>query len=150
MQTEGFLAPETPGEVHETFASLAPVAREVTRAVARASSADTEGYRERVGDSVVETAHEALFGSLLIVWTADRETFEQWCDRPANAPLDVRVEGGDHVENIAWHVAPATDHVIAATYEDQREAAVSTVRRIAWGRIYRELITREDSANFEP
>ena len=38
----------------------------------------------------------------------------------------------------SWNVAPAAGRAVAATFQDEPEAAVSTVRRTAFNRIYRE------------
>lgn len=139
MQREGLLAPETDEEARVAFAELAPAAQEVTRSVALTIGIDRDEYRDTVDEAVVRTAHEVLFGSLLRVRTADRNTFDEWVESEA-AGLDVIVEGGENVSNVAWHVAQLADRVLAATYESERQAAIATLRRIAWGRIYRDRV----------
>lgn len=140
MRTQGFLEPETETAAREAFEQLRSPASEVTRAVARAMDLEGDDYRDHVDETVVGAAHEALFGSLLTVRTADRETFEAWRDRQDNAEYSVTMEGSEHVANVAWHAAPMVERVFAATYENERAAAVATLRRLAWGRIYRDRV----------
>jgi hypothetical protein len=52
----------------------------------------------------------------------------------------VHVEGSDNVDNVAWHVAPAAETVVAATYQQKEEAAIATLQRIAFGRVYRDIV----------
>ena len=146
MRIDGFLTPESAPAAHDAYEALAVPARDVTRAVVMAMDIEGDDYRQLVDESVTGAAQEAMFGSLLEVRTADREAFDHWCDRPDNAELTVTMEGSEHVANIAWHEAPSVDRVIAATYESQREAAVSTLRRLAWGRIYRDMVSDNESA----
>lgn len=145
MRTEGFLAPETDDEARAIYEDLGPAAQEVTRAVALAIGLDADEYRESVDEEVIGTTREALFGSLLAVRTGDREAFDDWLESPEAADLDVTVEGSENVAHVAWHAAPVADRVLAATYADERAAAIATLRRMAWGRIYRERLLDEDS-----
>lgn len=136
MRTVGFLSPETLDEAQSSFEELGVPARELTREIAVAMGFNTEEYGERVTEDVVHTAREALFGSLLLVLTGERSEFDTWLNQPKHADFDVTIEGSERVVNIAWHPAPMDDRVIAATYENEREAAISTLRRIAWGSVY--------------
>ena len=146
MRIDGFLTPESARAAQEAYAALAVPARDVTRAVVMAMDIEVDDYHDLVEETVIDAAREAQFGSLLEVRTADREAFDEWCDRPEHAELTVTVEGSEQVANVAWHVAPSVGRVIAATYESQREAAVSTLRRLAWGRIYRDMVSNRESA----
>lgn len=139
MQTDGFLAPETPEAVRADYESLGPVAQTVVKETARSMAFDREEYRDRVTSDVVETARDALFASLLVVHTGSREAFDDWLEAEAD-DCTVEVEGSDQVDNVAWHLVPFTETVVAATYQHERDAAVGTLRRIAFGRVYRETL----------
>jgi hypothetical protein len=138
METDGVLEPETEAAVREAYDGVVPAAREVVRESTRAMGFDRDEYDERVTPAVVETAHDALFASLLVVHRGSRAEFEAWCDdRPE---LERVEEGSPDVANVAWHPAPAVDVVAAATYQNEPDAAASTVRRQAFGRFYRDLL----------
>jgi hypothetical protein len=125
-------------------AAVGGPAREVVREVARAMGFDGGEYRERVTGDVVETARDALFAALLVVYRGDRAAFDDWCaDRPALTPA---VAGSDDVANVAWHPAPVADRVVAATYQNEPGAAASAVRRQAFGRVYRPLFDADADA----
>jgi len=98
---------------------------------------DRAEYDERVDADVVETARDALFASLLRVRVADRETFEAWRE---GYDGEVHVSGSDHVDRVVWHVAPVAEAAVAATFQDERRAAVATLRRQAFGRLYDDLL----------
>jgi len=152
MHAEGQLAPESTAEARQQYAELAGAARTVTRETAKAMGFDREEYAERVTDEVRSTARNALFASLLRVRVGDREAFEAW---RAGFDGDVRVMGSDDVPNVAWHVIPfgadgppdraagdedVTPVAVAATFQDEPEAAKATLRRTVFGRIYRDVI----------
>jgi hypothetical protein len=137
METEGVFDPATLADAREAYESVGPAAQTVVRETASAMDFDREEYRERVTSDVVETARDALFASLLVVHVGDREAFEDW---RADADVDVTLLGSDEVENVVWHVAPAVDAAVAATYQDERDAAVATCRRQAFGRLYRDAL----------
>ncbi len=137
METEGLFAPETAAEARAQFETLAPAAGEVVRAVAKGMAFDTEEYSERVTDDVVETAREALYASLLEVHISDRETYEHWCDEHDCKPVEV---GGQNVDRVVWHAAPFAETAVAATFQNERDAAVATLRRQAFGRLYRDVL----------
>ncbi|WP_350355404.1 DUF5809 family protein [Haloglomus halophilum] len=152
MHTEGQLAPESATEARRSYAELAGAARTVTRETAKAMGFDREEYAERVTDDVRSTARDALFASLLEVRVGDREAFEAW---RADFDGDVRVMGSNDVPNVAWHVVPfgadgpptraagdesVTAVAVAATFQDEPTAAMATLRRTVFGRVYRDVI----------
>jgi len=69
---------------------------------------------------------------------ADRAAFDAWRD---SYDGEVRVAGGDAVDSAAWHVSPAAGRAVAATFQDEADAAVGTVRRMAFNRLYRDRLT---------
>ena len=135
MRTEGTLAPESWSAAHERYEELGPTARTVVREVAKAMEFGREEYDERVTSEVTETARQAIFAEQLAVRVDDAEVFEAW---RAETDHEVRVVGHDAVDRVAWHAAPAAGRAVAATFQNEPEAAVSTVRRAAFNRIYRE------------
>jgi hypothetical protein len=137
MDTEGLFVPETREEARDQYETLAPAAGEVVRAVARKMTFDDEEYDERVTGEVVDTAREALYASLLEVHVGTREEYEKWCDDHDCDPIEV---GSENVDNVVWHAAPFAETVVAATFQDKREAAIGTLRRQAFGRIYSEVL----------
>jgi hypothetical protein len=141
METEGLFAPETEAEARERFDLLAPAASEVVRAVAKGMAFDSEEYDERVTGEVVETAREALYASLLEVHVGDRETYEEWCDDHDCKAIEM---GSPNVDRVVWHAAPFAGTAVAATFQEERDAAVATLRRQAFGRLYSDVL--EDTA----
>ena len=140
MRTEGVFAPETPDEARGEYETVGPAAQTVVRETTKAMSFDREEYDERVTGDVVETARDALFASLLRVRVGDREEYEAWCaDRPE---YDVREAGSEHVDRVVWHGAPFAETAVAATFQEKERAAVATLRRQAFGRIYRDRLER--------
>ena len=142
MQTEGVFAPETERDAHEAYESVGPAARTVVREVTRAMEFDREEYGRRVTGEVVETARDALFASLLRVYVGDREAFDAW--RADHPDYEVVETGSGNVDGVVWHPAPFADTAVAATFHDEREAAVATLRRQAFGRLYRERFAAGD------
>ncbi|MGB9964210.1 DUF5809 family protein [Halobacterium sp. CBA1126] len=133
-ETRGVLAPETESEVRERFEGVGPAAQTVTREVARAMELSKEEYEERVTGEVVGAAREAMFASLLQVEVGDYEEFEAAkADRP---DVDVRENGSSEVENAAWHYVPFADALVATTFQNEPDAAVATLRRIAFSEFY--------------
>jgi hypothetical protein len=139
METRGVLAPETAGEARETYQELDSTAETVVRATAKSMEFDGDEYGERVTEGVVAAAHEALFASLLAVQVGSRAEFEAWC--ADHEGFEVVEEGAETVDSVAWHAAPAADVAVAATFQAEPDAAVSAARRIAFGRVYRDLVT---------
>ena len=135
MRTEGTFAPETWDEARSRYESVGSTAQTVVREVAKSMDFDREEYDERVTGDVVETARQAIFAEQLAVHVDDAEGFEAWRD---DYPHDVRVAGSDNVDRVAWHPAPFAGTAVAATFQNEPEAAVATTRRMAFNRIYRE------------
>jgi hypothetical protein len=137
MDTEGLFAPETAADARERYEAVGPAAQTVVKETTRAMAFDNEEYDQRVTGEVVETARDALFASLLEVHVGTREEFEDW---RADADVPVREVGSENVDNVVWHVAPFAEAAVAATFHEKRRAAVDTLRRQAFGRIYREVV----------
>ncbi|MFT4922166.1 MAG: hypothetical protein ACI8XM_001379 [Haloarculaceae archaeon] len=137
MDTEGLFDPETKAEARKRYEQLGPTAQVVVRETAKAMDFDTEEYDSRVTGDVVETARDALFASMLAVSVGTREEYEEWRAETDHAVTEV---GSEHVEHAVWHAPPFADEAVAATFQDERRAAVDTLRRQAFGRLYREVV----------
>jgi hypothetical protein len=152
MHAEGQLSPASATAARREYADLAGAARTVTRETAKAMGFDREEYADRVDDDVRATVRDALFASLLEVRVGDRDEFEEW---RAGFDGDLRVMGSDEVDNVTWHVVPfgadgpptrgaddgdVTPVAVAATFQDEPDAAVATLRRSVFGRVYRDVI----------
>lgn len=140
MDTEGVLAPTSVAETRGAYEALGPAAQTVVREVAKAMAFDEAEYDERVTPEVVDTARDALFASLLEVAVGTDGEFASW-----RAGFDgaVHVAGSDEVDRVVWHAAPFAGQAVAATFHEERAAAVATLRRQAFGRIYREVLEGE-------
>jgi hypothetical protein len=138
MDREGVFSPETVGEVRQYYEAVGPAAQTVVREITRGMSFDSAEYDRRVDGAVVERARDALFASLLEVHVGTTTEFDAW--RETHPAYDVTQTGSVNVDNVAWHVAPTTDTVVATTFQEERGAAVATLRRQAWGEIYRDLV----------
>lgn len=136
MHVEGTFAPDSVEVARDRYDALGPVAQTVVREVAAAMAFDREEYDERVTPEVIETAREALFASLLHVQVGDRTEFEAW---RADFNGEVSVIGSEQVDHVVWHAAP-DGRAVAATFQDEPDAAVGTLRRQAFGRVYQELV----------
>ena len=136
METTGQFSFTSVEEARETYESVGPAAQTVVREVARAMAFDREEYDDRVTSEVVETARDALFASLLEVQVGSREAFEDWREAYDG---EVTVTGHESVDRVVWHVGP-TGEAVAATFQNEEEAAVATLRRQAFGRLYRDLV----------
>ncbi|MFB6165767.1 MAG: DUF5809 family protein [Haloarculaceae archaeon] len=141
MHTEGVFAPETAGAARERFELVGPVAQTTVREVAKAMDFDREEYDRRVTADVIATAREAIFASLLEVQVGSREAFEDW--RDDHPDYDAEVIGSDNVDRVVWHGAPFAERVVAATFQDRESAAVGTLRRQAFGSVYRDVVAGE-------
>lgn len=138
--TEGRFVPETWAEAEARYERLGPTAQTVVRETAKAMSFDREEYDRRVTSEVVATARRALFADSLAVRTADRSAFEGWREEYAH---EIHVAGSDAVGRVAWHASPPAEAAVAATFENEPEAAADTVRRMAFNRLYRERLAGE-------
>jgi hypothetical protein len=141
--TEGRFAPGTVAEARAAYESCGPAAKVVVRETARAMGVGREEYRDRVTSEVVETARDALFASFLRVHVGSREAFEAW---RADYDGEVVEHGSPDVDRVVWHVAPTG--AVATTFHADREAAVGTLRRQAFGRLYRPAF--EDAESNDP
>jgi hypothetical protein len=141
MDTEGDVAPETVAAVRDRYETVGSTAQVVVKEVAKAMEMDAEEYDRRVTGDVVATARDALFASTLRVHVGTRGEYENWLtDHP---DYDVQEVGSENVDNVVWHPAPAAGTVVAATFHEERRAAVDTLRRQAFGRVYRPLVSAE-------
>ena len=138
MDTEGTFAPESWADARNRYEALGPTAQTVVREVTKAMAFDREEYDDRVTGEVVETARQATFAETLAVTVGSSEEFETW--RESHPDYAVELQGSDDVDRVAWHVAPAAELIVAATFQDERRAAVETLRRQAFGRCYRDLV----------
>ena len=136
METRGRFEPATAAEARERYEAAGPLAQTVVREVAKGMGVDREEYEERVTPDVVARARDAIFASSLAVTVGTRAEFDDWAE---GYDGDVTVLGSEHVEHVAWHAAP-TGEAVAATFQDEPDAAVDTLRRQAFGRCYRPLL----------
>ncbi|MBX0295536.1 DUF5809 family protein [Haloarcula nitratireducens] len=137
METEGQFSPTTVADAQDRYEALGPTAQVVVKEVAKAMGLDAEEYRDRVTSEVVETARDVLFAESLSVTVGTAEEFEAWA---ADADHEVTVVGADNVDNVVWHAPAFADEAVAATFQSERRAAVGTLRRQAFGRIYSEVV----------
>lgn len=135
VETDGRFAPESPGEARDLYESVGPSAQVVAREVAKAMDFDREEYHERVTSEVIETARDALFASLLEVRDGSREEFDEWREAYKGAVDEM---GSENVDRVVWHAFDG--EAVAATYQHEPEAAHGTLRRQAFGRLYRPVL----------
>ena len=136
MHTVGWFLPESEREASDRYDALGSTAQLVVRETTKAMEFGREEYDDRVTSDVVETARDVLVAEQLRVTVGTREEFESW---KADLDADVETFGSENVDNVAWHSPPFTDGV-AATFHGEEEAAVGTLRRQAFGRIYRDVV----------
>ncbi len=140
MHTDGWFLPESEREASDRYEALGSTAQLVVRETTKAMEFDREEYDDRVTSDVVETAREVIFAESLEVTVGTREEFEAWRDdRDGDDDGDVEVIGADNVDNVAWH-APPFAGAVAATFQGEEAAAVGTLRRQAFGRIYSDVV----------
>ncbi|MDS0261550.1 DUF5809 family protein [Haloarcula sp. S1CR25-12] len=137
MDTEGQFSPTTVAAARDRYDALGSTAQVVVKEVAKAMGLSAEEYRERVTGEVVETARDALFAESLSVTVGSHEEFETWREDTDHA---VEVIGSEHVDNVVWHAPEFADDAVAATFQSERDAAVGTLRRQAFGRLYSEVV----------
>jgi len=135
MEREGVYEPETIEQAHDAYDESGPVAQIIVKEATKAMEFDNSEYNERVTGEVIETARDALFASLLVVYHGPREAFEAWCE---DHQYSVDFAGSDDVEAVAWHPVAIDETAVAASYQEEPAAAAATVRRRAFGRFYRE------------
>lgn len=136
MHTTGSFSPDSVADASEHYESIGPAAQTVVREVAKAMEFDREEYQERVSSEIVETARDALFASMLSVRVGTRETYTEWLEEYEG---EVTETGHESVDHVVWHAGP-NGEAVAATFQDEEDAAVATLRRQAFGRLYRELL----------
>ena len=136
MHTAGWFLPDDETEASDRYDALGSTAQLVVREVTKVMAFDREEYDDRVTSEVVETARDVLFAEGLRVTVGTREEFEEWREGREG---EVEVTGADNVDNAAWHAPPFADGV-AATFQNEEAAAVGTLRRQAFGRIYRDVV----------
>ncbi|WP_338727042.1 DUF5809 family protein [Haladaptatus sp. DJG-WS-42] len=139
MHEDGLFSPATIEDAREQFEQVGPAAQLTVRETAKAMEFDREEYHERVTGDVVTTARNALFSSLLKVTVGTRTEFDDWCAE--HEEYEVIEAGSDTVDHVVWHVAPFAGTVVAATFQNEEDAAVGTLRRQAFGRIYRDALS---------
>jgi hypothetical protein len=133
----GWIDPDTEDEAREAYEALEPAAGTVVRETARAMQFDQSEYETRVTPDVIETVRDALFASLLAVTVDSREAFEDWRDDYDGDVLEI---GSENVDRVVWHAPGFADEAVAATFQNEPEAAIGTLRRQAFGRLYREVL----------
>ncbi|MFB6229088.1 MAG: DUF5809 family protein [Halobacteriales archaeon] len=137
MHTRGSFAPETATQARERYEAVGPTAQILLKQVAKAMKFDSEEYERRVTSEVVETAREVLFAADLHVRVGTREEYENWL---GGREYEVTERGNPNVSRVAWHAAPFAEAVVAATFEHEEDAAVETLRRQAFGSVYRGIV----------
>ncbi|MDS0476787.1 DUF5809 family protein [Natrinema sp. 1APR25-10V2] len=138
MHTVGTLSPSSAEAARERYEEVGPAAQTVVREVAKAMAFDREEYDERVTGEVVETARDALFAGLLEVRVGSRDEFEEWRE---SYDGEVTTVGSENVDRVVWHAGPEGE-AVAATFQNEEDAAIATLRRQAFGRLYRPLVDR--------
>lgn len=142
IEVRGRYEPESWAAAENRYGDLGPTAQSVVRETTRAMGFERSEYEERVTADVIETARQTLFAETLAVRVADSGAFEAWREE---YPGEVRIAGSDTVDRVAWHVLPAAEAAVAATFQNEPDAAVGTVRRMAFNRRYRDrLVGTED------
>ena len=137
METEGVFAPETREAARRRYEELGTAAGETVRAVTREMNFGSDEYDRRVTDDVRATAQDALFASLLAVQVGSRAEYERFRESHEGELVEVGSEGADRV---VWHDPPWGGAAVAATFQNEREAAVTMLRQQAFGRLYSEVV----------
>ncbi len=135
MEVRGTDEYETEAAAREAFEAAGPTAQTAVREAAKAMGFPREEYEERVTPEVIETVRDVVFAGRLRIRVGSAAEFDEWRE---GADLEVDTIGSEHVDNVAWHAAPFCGEAVAATFGEQADAAVETLRRQALGRIYRE------------
>ncbi|MFO7834736.1 MAG: DUF5809 family protein [Halohasta sp.] len=135
METTGVYEFETAEAARAAYEAAGPAAQQVVKETAKAMAFDNAEYDERITGAVIETARDALFASLLTTYDGSRGDFDEWCDDHPDYSVDLA--GSESVESVVWHPVGFDETVVAASYQNEPEAAAATVRRRAFGRHYR-------------
>lgn len=133
MHTEGVFAPPTATEARERYAAVEPAARTVVREVLAEAVPDRDAFQDLLTEELITRGRNALFASLLRVTVGERGEYEAW---RADFDGTVTEVGSEHVSRVVWHAFDG--RAVAATFEDEPDAAVATLRRQAFGRLYQE------------
>jgi hypothetical protein len=141
MEHEGSFLPESTTAIHAEYDRLESTAKGIVRDVVKAMDFGGDEYDRRVTEDVIETAQDALFASQLQVMIGTREEYEQWREATDHEVIET---GSEHVDKVVWHGPPATETAVAATFQDEPTAAVETLRRQAYGRLYRPLLAESE------
>jgi hypothetical protein len=136
MRTRGEFSPASETEVQERYEALRPAAETVVREATTAMGFDRAEFEERVTPEVRSRVHDALFASTLEITVGTRSEFDDWA---ADRDADVVLLGSENVDHVAWHDPPVGD-CVAATFQDEEDAAVETLRRQVFGRVYRGVV----------
>ncbi len=134
MKTTGRFAPDSLEEARKQYEAVGPAAQTAVREVASVMEFSREEYADRVDSEVVETARDAIFASLLAVTVGTREEYLAWREAYDGEVFEA---GHENVENVVWHAGPTGD-AVAATFQAEEAAAIGTLRRQAFGRLYRD------------
>jgi hypothetical protein len=137
MQVRGSFAPETATQARERYEAVGSTAQILLKQITKAMEFDPEEYERRVTPEVVETAREVMFAADLRVRVGTREEYEDWLEGRGYETVE---RGSPNVSRVAWHPAPFAETVVAATFEREADAAVETLRRQAFGSVYRGIV----------
>jgi hypothetical protein len=141
MERRGLFSFDSEADLAAVHQALLPAGETVTEELLDVLAYHQEASEVSVTTELVETAHEAIFASLLEVYTGDSDEFDAWLrDHPE---LEVHLEGHEHAERRAWHPVGPAGAVVAVTFQQEVEAAAEMVRRQAVGRYYRERLDFE-------
>ena len=137
MEWNGVVEPSDEVAAKELYRDLDEAVLTVISELNRSIESDTLN-REEFDQEVYTTAKNALFGSLLRVATGRVDEFERWVDEQDDN-ITVQQIGGEHVDHVTWH--RFENDVVAATYQHEPAAARGTLRRYAFNRLYRPVLT---------
>ena len=114
---------------------MGPAAKQGVREAAKATEVGREEDRDRVTAAVVERARNVRLADRLAVTGGTGAEFDTWVDD--HPDHEVTLFGSEDVDRVVWHAAPFAGEVVAATFQNERDAAVGTLRRQAFTRVYR-------------
>ena len=103
---------------------------------------NTHGFLAPESESTARDRYEAVgpTAQTVVKETAKAMAFDadEYDDWLTNHDREVVEQGSENVDRVAWHDALG-ETVVAATYQSEERAAVATLRRQAFGQVYREL-----------